>query len=293
MKADKKGRSVSGRFARLDHSRLSSPAYRALSPNARSLLTEMTMMENGKNNGELYLSVRDAADRMGVADHSAATAAFAELESMGFIACTRDAHFAVKSGDGSRARCWRLTWQSTPCLRIGPTSEYQDRRPDAGSRAAKRMDAGCRALKRYGGSISQNKIAGVDFATLKADRVADFATTGGMVGGESVRDSATHISKNGRKPPKPIVLDSATHTACQLEGATVPVSTTVGSPTVRTCDHCSKPFELTRPDRAHTRRFCSERCRKTAETIRLRQRKVANHDHHDGDNVVRLASGGR
>src|SRR3546814_5807606 len=50
-KADQKGRSPTSRFTRLDHRLLTTPAYRALSPNARSLLVELAMMENGKNNG--------------------------------------------------------------------------------------------------------------------------------------------------------------------------------------------------------------------------------------------------
>ena len=100
------------RFARLSHKLLESGAYRALSPNARSLLVELAMMENGKNNGTLFLSVRDAADRMGIASPQAAGRAFDELEELGFIACTTAAHFALKAGTGSRARAWRLTWQA-------------------------------------------------------------------------------------------------------------------------------------------------------------------------------------
>jgi hypothetical protein len=57
------GRSMTTRFARLDHRLLESSAYRALSPNARALLVELTMLENGNNNGSLWLSVRDGAAR--------------------------------------------------------------------------------------------------------------------------------------------------------------------------------------------------------------------------------------
>jgi hypothetical protein len=112
---------------------LTSPAYRSLSPNARSLLVELVMMENGKNNGELFLSVRDAADRMGVADLSAATAAFTQLETGGFIACTRDAHFAVKAGAGSRARCWRAHL----AIHTVPADRPNQRVPPAGTGASK------------------------------------------------------------------------------------------------------------------------------------------------------------
>lgn len=282
MKTDATGRSKGGRFTRLDHALLSTPAYRSLSPNARSLLVEIAMLENGRNNGELFLSVRDAADRMGVVDHSAATKAFSELERAGFIACTKDAHFAVKAGAGSRARCWRLTWQSTPCLRIGPTNEFSNREPEPGTRSNKRAIAGCTALKRYRGLQTSGNLPVVDFATLKPERVADFATTPTPPGGSSVLDSATRFAEKGGKPSLRIVRDSATHTADQLEAAADERSGSghskarepeCDSATSRQCSHCDRPFQLTRADRAYPRRYCSEPCRKAAERARYDQRK--------------------
>lgn len=89
---------------RLGHKMLLTPAYRALTPNARALLVELAMMENGSNNAvKLSLSVRDAAHRMGIADLKAASAAFKELEALGFVVMTADAHFAVKAVSGA----WR------------------------------------------------------------------------------------------------------------------------------------------------------------------------------------------
>src|SRR4051812_26794351 len=124
-KYDPKGRAPTDRFARLPHRILSSPAYRALSPNARSLLTEFAMMENGKNNGvSLFMSVRDAADRMGVVDLHAASNALEELQGLGFIEMTHEACFAIKAGTGSRARFWRLTWQAVNGER-GPTNDFE------------------------------------------------------------------------------------------------------------------------------------------------------------------------
>lgn len=176
MKHDATGRSKYTRFARLDHGLLEAPAYRSLSPNARALLTELAMLENGRNNGEMFLSVRDACDRMGVADHNAASNAFAELETMGFIECTRDAHFAVKAGEGSRARCWRLTWLSTPCQRIGPTCDFRDRRPEPGTRANKRLIAGCEALKRYKKLQASGSLPVLESAALPLERAAKSIT---------------------------------------------------------------------------------------------------------------------
>ncbi|MDE0878821.1 MAG: hypothetical protein OSB00_09195 [Sphingomonas bacterium] len=178
-----------GRFARLDHAHLSSPAYRALTPNARSLLVELTMMEKGNNNGSLYLSVRDAADRMGVADLKAAQRAFDELVDLGFIAMTADAHFAIKAGDGSRARCWRLTWQAVP-NKSGPSMDFLTRQPAPKTAARARMDRGCSALKRW----TRKQMPVVDSSTRFAGRVGKNTMTTVMVDGNTpfvVEDSTT------------------------------------------------------------------------------------------------------
>jgi len=84
-------------FARLDHNILHSAAYRSLNPAARSLLVEIISMFKGNNNGALWLSVRDAADRMGVSDTKTASRAFLDLETVGFIDMTKDAFFKVKA----------------------------------------------------------------------------------------------------------------------------------------------------------------------------------------------------
>ena len=96
-KPNAKGRSYTSRFVRLEHSLLISNAYRALKPLARALIIEISMLYNGKNNGSLYLSVRDAADRLGVSDHSSVTSAFDQLQELGFIEISKEAHFSVIS----------------------------------------------------------------------------------------------------------------------------------------------------------------------------------------------------
>ncbi|WP_221795688.1 hypothetical protein [Aquisediminimonas sediminicola] len=211
-----KGRNPSSRrFVQLDHSFLETQAYRTLSPNARSLLVELKMIHNGRNNGELFLSVRDAADRMGVADTTAASNAFDELEKMGFISCTQDAHFARKAGDGSRARCWRLTWESAPCIKAGPTNDYLNAMPDPeNKKAIRRMEAGCRVLKRHRQNVTSQKSTVAENATLESKRVAKFHTltpNNGPVDNDSVQESATRFSGNGGKQPNHIVRDFATH----------------------------------------------------------------------------------
>ncbi len=137
--------SHTGAFVRLPHSLLTTQAYRAASPTARALLVDLVLMEKGKNNGTLFLSVRDAANRLGLSDLRAAGAAINELERLGFIAMTADAHFSSRATDGSRARSWRLTW--LPC-KAAPTNEYQTVQV-ADRRARLRAERGCRALKAY------------------------------------------------------------------------------------------------------------------------------------------------
>ena len=81
---------------------LNPPAYRALSTVARALLVELTMLDNGENNGSLYLSIRDAAGRLGMADLSAVRSAFDELQELGFTEMTETASFHVKAAEKSR-----------------------------------------------------------------------------------------------------------------------------------------------------------------------------------------------
>lgn len=147
-KPNHKGRNPTSRFARLDHRLLNSPAYRALGTAARALLVELTMLDNGENNGSLYLSIRDAAGRLGMADLTAVRSAFDELQELGFIDMTEAASFHVKAAEKSRARCWRLTWLAGPG-RKGPSMAFMDCRPQPGTKAHKRMERGTRALKAF------------------------------------------------------------------------------------------------------------------------------------------------
>ncbi|MEL0155497.1 hypothetical protein [Sphingopyxis sp.] len=84
---NRKGRNDNPRdaFTRLPHVIQSSGAYSALNPNARALLLEILSMHNGNNNGSLWLSVRDATHRMGLASVDSARTAFEDLMTVGFV----------------------------------------------------------------------------------------------------------------------------------------------------------------------------------------------------------------
>jgi hypothetical protein len=199
------GRSMTSRFARLDHRLLESAAYRALSPNARAVLVELTRMDNGSNNGALWLSVRDAAAHMGVANTKTASAALSELQDMGFIVMTKDAHFRVKAADTSRARCWRLTWLPIPNSK-GPTNDYQQCEPTT-KLARKRMDTGLRALKAFKRMASYNQMPVGDLHTL--------ATIPAGMAALAVGELHTAKAANDVFPPISIVCDLTTHIADQ------------------------------------------------------------------------------
>jgi hypothetical protein len=144
---------------------LFSNAYRALSPNARTLLIEICSTYNGENNGSLYLSVRDAAARMGLVDPAAASRAFDDLQDMGFIELTKDSSFRSGSSGTSRARCWRLTFEPGPGTRQA-THDYQDREAKPKTAERKRMERGQKALKTYRKQRDRDRFPVMDSHTL-------------------------------------------------------------------------------------------------------------------------------
>ncbi|WP_227339754.1 hypothetical protein [Sphingopyxis sp. P8] len=198
------GRNPTSRFVRLDHALLNSNAYRALSPNARSLLVELAMLENGSNNGSLYLGVRDGAHRLGVADLAAASRAFDDLARLGFIEMTKDSHFSVKTAESSRARCWRLTWVPGPG-RKASTSDFLNREPMPKTQAWRRMDRGLRSLKAYRKARDGNQLPVMESETM-TPQWPDMRTT-------AVSDSMTLNGRNGAFPPNPLIREFNTYTA--------------------------------------------------------------------------------
>jgi DNA-binding transcriptional regulator YhcF (GntR family) len=85
---------------------LNSPAYLSLSCPARALLVEVTRLYNGRNNGQIGLSVRRASERCNIA-RGTAQRAFAELQERQFIEIVTKGAFSRKSPHASE---WRLTF---------------------------------------------------------------------------------------------------------------------------------------------------------------------------------------
>lgn len=143
---------------------LISEAYRSLDPTARSLLTELTMIENGKNNGSIWLSVADATDRLGLSDARPAIRAFDDLQERGLIKMTKDAHFSVKTAATSRARCWRLTWLAFE--NKAPSNDWQTYQAPKQTKARRAADRGLRAMARFRKALSSHKLPVVDFTAI-------------------------------------------------------------------------------------------------------------------------------
>lgn len=88
---------------------IESAAYRSLRPAARALLVELKALFNGLNNGELFLSVREAAKRLGCGKNLAAEL-FEELQGRGFIRANEVGAFNMKSAARrGKATTWILT----------------------------------------------------------------------------------------------------------------------------------------------------------------------------------------
>jgi hypothetical protein len=111
-----KGRSTTERFVSLPHYMLLSPAWRSLSPVARSILIELAAIYNGSNNGRLALSARDAAERVRCSKNTAARA-FVELVQKGFADVCSRGHFDRKTPHAAE---YRLTMHR--CDRTGDRS---------------------------------------------------------------------------------------------------------------------------------------------------------------------------
>lgn len=94
-----------GRFVQLPEWVMATNAWATLSPGPRALYLELKRRYNGANNGEIFLSHRDAAIALDVHRNTVGPW-FRKLEERGFIHMTRAPHLGP-SGIG-RASTWAL-----------------------------------------------------------------------------------------------------------------------------------------------------------------------------------------
>ena len=116
--------SPSGKYAGLPLKVLDTDAWRALSLSAQALFPWLIMEFKGdkyNNNGKISLSVRQAAERMGVARDTAARA-FRDLQAKGFIVVKKGASLGVE-GHG---KCPEYEITSTQTLHKEASERYLD-----------------------------------------------------------------------------------------------------------------------------------------------------------------------
>lgn len=104
------GRSIGdGHHARLYRWMHRTPAFQNLSIGARALLIELKMLYNGTNNGDLFMSIREAGKRLNIGKSHAAKL-FRELHGHGFIRPNVLGAYNLKSAARrGEATSWILT----------------------------------------------------------------------------------------------------------------------------------------------------------------------------------------
>ena len=102
----KKFKRGAGKFIQLEHWVYDSPAWQSLKPGPRALHVEMKRRFNGHNNGEIFLSQRDAAKALNIGRDTAEIYR-KELVEKGFIVRTVG-HYLGPVGIGQAAK-WALT----------------------------------------------------------------------------------------------------------------------------------------------------------------------------------------
>lgn len=112
------------RHVRLYHWLLTSPAWKSLGAVSRALYVELSGLYAGTNNGDLFLSVRDAGKRLNI-DKNTAGRAFKELEDRGFIRPRQKGSFDWKA---RHATSWVLT--EHPVGDALATKEFMKWRPE-------------------------------------------------------------------------------------------------------------------------------------------------------------------
>lgn len=174
-----------------------SPQVSALGPLARSLIVELTGMYTGPRCHErLFLSVKDAARRLGVTDLGAASSAINELLDLGFITETVPSHFAIKAGGRSRARAFRLNWKDADGGQVGPDVLPGLDFTALTAKQKRRVASRSEALAAF----TKTDLPVLDSRTL-SDLRADMGT-------DSVRESNTLTPKIGGNALGAVVRDS-------------------------------------------------------------------------------------
>lgn len=139
--ANRKGRSKGdGQYWSVPYAMLQGPAWRSLGGSAIKVYLELRTRFNGRNNGELFMSIDEAARLLGMSK-STAHAAFKELIAKGFIVETRKGQWY-----GRLATLYALTDRSLNGAR--PTDAWKHWQPPEKTESRYR----CRTMNGADGS---------------------------------------------------------------------------------------------------------------------------------------------
>jgi len=119
--SDRTGRSKKdGRHVRLYHYMMDAEAWQSLSGNQRAIYVEMVARYNGRNNGRIPYSVREAAESLHIGKSTAARD-LAVLQERGFIIPRKKGAFSLKVRHATEWRLTEFSCDVTPAL---PTKEF-------------------------------------------------------------------------------------------------------------------------------------------------------------------------
>jgi len=138
-----------GRFVMLYQDLIESVAWKSLNGDARSLYLNVAAKYNGKNNGRISFSAREAAPALNISRATTARA-FRNLIDRGFITIAKRSGFNLKRGQ-DRATEYRLT--EYPCNVTGKRAGFKFkhwRRGKNGSENISRSDHGDRPVRPRG-----------------------------------------------------------------------------------------------------------------------------------------------
>ena len=190
-----------------------SPLASAMSVNEKALFWELTSLHTGKNNGTLFLSVRDATYRMGLNDYAAAIKAIDGLIGLGLITVTAEASFNVKASETSRARAFRLNWIDEDGFSKSGDAFSLDMATISPCRR-KRVERRMKSLKAFVRDREKGKFAVGESPTMAArmeaaaSRVARDPRTlnhgiGQILPSEPVRESPSYLDYQPGRGPTP------------------------------------------------------------------------------------------
>jgi hypothetical protein len=126
---DKRGRSTTAlRHVRLYHWVLNSLAWHSLDVYARALYVAISAKYNGRNNGEIIFSCRQAMEGLHIS-RGQASISFRKLEERGFIKPVIKGGFNRKGNAARNATIWRLTEFLCDVTHTFPTKDFMRWQP--------------------------------------------------------------------------------------------------------------------------------------------------------------------